>query len=65
MVNLCLNKLIKIDDKQQARDLILGYMLYNKMLSTASKLHRLAVEKEKPNIERERGYQEPDLARFE
>jgi hypothetical protein len=40
-------------------------MLYNKMLSTASKLHRLAVEKEKPNIEHERGYQEPDLARFE
>jgi hypothetical protein len=60
-----LNELIKTDDKQQARDLILGYMRYNKMLSTASKLHRLAIENEKPNIERERGYQERDLARFE
>ncbi|MBU2894323.1 S46 family peptidase [Colwellia sp. D2M02] len=60
-----LNKLIKIDDQQQARDLILGYMRYNKMLSTATSLHRLAVENEKPNIERERGYQERDLARFE
>lgn len=60
-----LNKLIKQDDKQQARDLILGYMRYSKMLSTANKLHRLAIEKQKPNLERERGYQERDLARFE
>ena len=60
-----LNELIKQDDKQQARDLILGYMRYNKMLSTASRLHRLAIEKQKPNLERERGYQERDIARFE
>lgn len=60
-----LNKLIKMDDQQQARDLILGYMRYNKMLSTATSLHRLAVENEKPNLERERGYQERDLAGFE
>ena len=60
-----LNKLIKQDDKQQARDLILGYMRYSKMLSTGNKLHRLAIEKQKPNLERERGYQERDLARFE
>jgi len=60
-----LNKLLKIDDKQQARDLIIGYLRYSKMLTTANKLHRLAVEKQRPNIERERGYQERDIARFE
>jgi len=60
-----LNKLLKMDDAQQARDLILGYLRYSKMLTTANKLHRLAVEKQKPNIERERGYQERDIARFE
>ena len=60
-----LDKLLKEDDKEQARDLILGYMRYNKMLSTAQRLHRLAVEKQKPNLERERGYQERDIARFE
>jgi hypothetical protein len=60
-----LNKLLKQNQKTQARDLILGYMAYNKMLSTAYRLHRLAVEKNKPNVARERGYQERDLARFE
>ncbi|TWX49237.1 S46 family peptidase [Colwellia hornerae] len=60
-----LNKLLKQDQKTQARDLILGYMAYNKMLSTAYRLHRLAVEKNKPNVARESGYQERDLARFE
>ena len=60
-----LDNLVKQDNKQQARDLILGYMRYSKMLSTAKSLHRLAVENTKPNIERERGYQERDIARFE
>jgi hypothetical protein len=60
-----LNKLLKQDQQTQARDLILGYMAYNKMLSTAYRLHRLAVEKTKSNVERERGYQERDIAGFE
>lgn len=60
-----LDKLLKMDDAQQARDLITGYMRYSKMLTTANRLHRLAVEKQKPNLERERGYQERDIARFE
>jgi hypothetical protein len=60
-----LNALIKQDDQQQARDLILGYLRYNTMLSTANRLHRLAVEQQKPNLDRERGYQARDLARFE
>lgn len=60
-----LNKLLKMDNQQQARDLILGYLRYSKMLTTANKLYRLAIENQKPNIERESGYQERDIARFE
>jgi hypothetical protein len=60
-----LNKLLKMDNEQQARDLILGYLRYSKMLTTANRLYRLAIENQKPNIERERGYQERDIARFE
>ncbi|MBU2871792.1 S46 family peptidase [Colwellia sp. E2M01] len=60
-----LNKLLKEDNKQQVRDLILSYMRYSKMLSSAEQLHRLAIEKNKPNIERENGYQERDVARIE
>lgn len=60
-----LNELLKMDNSYQARDLILGYLRYNKMLTTAYKLHRLAVEKQKPNLERESGYQERDITRFE
>jgi len=60
-----LDKLVKMSDKQQARDLIIGYMRYSKMLSTANSLYRLAIEQQKPNLERERGYQERDIARFE
>ena len=59
-----LNKLLKMDNAQQARDLILGYLRYSKMLTTANRLHRLAIEKQKPNLERESGYQERDIARF-
>jgi len=60
-----LNKLLKMDNKQQARDLIIGYLRYSKMLTTANKLYRLAIEKQKPNLDREHGYQERDIARFE
>ena len=60
-----LNKLIAQDQSTQARDLALGYMGYARLMGTANRLHRLAIEKQKPNIERQRGYQERDLARFE
>ncbi len=60
-----LNKLIQKDQETQARDLILGYLNYGKMLSTANRLYRLSQENTKPNIERKRGYQERDIARFE
>jgi hypothetical protein len=60
-----LNDLIKRDQHSQARDLILGYLNYGKMFSTANRLYRLSQENQKPNIERKRGYQERDIARFE
>lgn len=60
-----LNTLIKKDQQTQTRDLILGYLNYGKMLSTANRLYRLSQENTKPNIERKRGYQERDIARFE
>ena len=60
-----LNKLIKQEQSTQARDLILGYLRYNKMMSAANNLHRLAIEKQLPDVERKRGYQERDIARFE
>ncbi len=60
-----LNKLIAQEQSTQARDLILGYMNYSKMLSSANKLHRLAIEKQKDNLSRKKGYQERDIARFE
>lgn len=60
-----LNKLIAEDQSTQARDLIMGYMRYSKMFNTANRLHRLAIEKQKSDVERKRGYQERDLPRFE
>jgi len=60
-----LNNLIQQDQQSQARDLILGYINYSKMFSTANRLYRLSLENKKPNIERKSGYQERDIARFE
>lgn len=60
-----LNNLILQDQQSQARDLILGYMNYSKMLSTANRLYRLSLESKKPNVERKSGYQERDIAGFE
>jgi len=60
-----LNSLIKQDQQSQARNLILGYMNYSKMLSTANRLYRLSLENKKSNVERKSGYQERDIAGFE
>ena len=60
-----LNSLIKQDQQSQARDLIIGYMNYSKMLNTANRLYRLSLESKKPNVERKSGYQERDIASFE
>ena len=46
------------------RDRMVGYVHRSQMISTARRLYRLAVEKQKPNSERESGYQERDLPRI-
>lgn len=46
------------------RDRMLGYVHRSQMISTARRLYRLAYEKQKPNSEREPGYQERDLPRI-
>mgnify|MGYP000342021416 CR=1 FL=1 len=59
-----LQKLITEKQSTQERDLLLGYMNYSAMLSAAQRLYRLSLEKQKPNMEREPGYQERDMTRF-
>ena len=55
-----------IDSNHAAResDLVRSYMGYATLPSTAHRLYRLAMEKQKPDAEREPGYQERDLRRF-
>lgn len=59
-----LASLIEQSNKHQARDLILGYINRSAMLPVAQRLYRLAIEKQKPDAKRERGYQERDMTRF-
>lgn len=59
-----LNDLIAEKQSKQERDLALRNMARSDMLSAARKLYRLSVEGEKPDMEREPGYQERDLTRF-
>lgn len=47
------------------RDLVLGQMLRNGVLATAVQLYRLSIEREKPDAEREPGYQQRDYASIE
>ncbi|MGX2968457.1 S46 family peptidase [Ursidibacter sp. B-7004-1] len=50
--------------ENQARDLILKESV-GALTSSAISLYRLSIEKEKPNSEREKGYQERDIASIE
>ncbi|MEX1032343.1 MAG: S46 family peptidase [Cellvibrionaceae bacterium] len=59
-----LTALIDRVQSTRARDLILSYMNYASMPSMAARLYRLAMERQKPDSEREPGYQERDLTRF-
>nr|WP_325027364.1 S46 family peptidase [Microbulbifer pacificus] len=59
-----LQKLVSEQQSTQERDLLLGYMNRSAMLSTAQRLYRLSLEKQKPNMEREPGYQDRDMTRF-
>ncbi|MCY7296224.1 S46 family peptidase [Alteromonas sp. a30] len=60
-----LNALIQKEQATWLRDLTLGYAGRTNLMRAAKNLYRLAHEKQKPDAERERGYQERDLKRFE
>lgn len=61
---LSLQQLLDAETATQQRDLVLNYFGYAQLFSTARKLHRLALEQQKPDEERESGYQQRDLERF-
>jgi hypothetical protein len=59
-----LRALVAEDQKNRERDLYWGIIRWAPMLSSASRLHRLAHERQKPDMERKPGYQERDLDRM-
>ncbi len=54
-------KLVEDAKLTQERDLVLGSFNRSGVLGTAVSLYRLAIEKQKPDAERESGYQQRDL----
>lgn len=61
---LSLQQLLEAETATQQRDLVLNYFGYAQLFSTGRKLYRLALEQQKPDEERETGYQQRDLDRF-
>ncbi|WP_105198914.1 S46 family peptidase [Pseudoalteromonas sp. T1lg10] len=59
-----LDSLIAKSQASSELDLILGYLNRSAMMSTASRLYRLANEQQLPDAQREPGYQERDMTRF-
>ncbi|MEO2266005.1 S46 family peptidase [Pseudoalteromonas sp. YIC-656] len=59
-----LDSLIAKSQADSELDLILGYMGRSAMMSTATRLYRLANEQKLPDAQREPGYQERDMTRF-
>ncbi|WP_082075887.1 S46 family peptidase [Teredinibacter turnerae] len=59
-----LNELVAQKQATRQLDLWRGYFSYATLPSVAEDLYRLAVEREKPDAEREPGYQERDMTRF-
>ncbi|TCI04588.1 S46 family peptidase [Corallincola luteus] len=59
-----LAELVDQSQSTQARDLVFYYMYYAQAPQMAKKLYRLANEKQKPDAEREPGYQDRDMTRF-
>ncbi len=49
--------IIKADIAKQERDIVLGYFANAQLFRTARRLYRLSVEQQKPDEERERGFQ--------
>ena len=60
-----LNALIAENQQYTPRDIALSYAGRTSMVGAATQLYRLAHEKNKPDAERERGYQERDMKRME
>ena len=58
-----LEHLLTEELKHQERDLLLAYMGRTNMWSVATRLLKLAHEREKPDLERDSGYQERDMPR--
>ena len=56
-----LSSLVEQSQEHNERDRMLGYVHRSQMISTARRLYRLAYEKQKPNSERESGFQERDM----
>jgi len=59
-----LQNLIETNHETRERDLVRSYMGYATLPSAAHRLYRLAKEKQKPDADREPGYQERDLRRL-
>ncbi|CCQ12626.1 FIG01057071: hypothetical protein [Pseudoalteromonas luteoviolacea B = ATCC 29581] len=60
-----LNALVIESQANHERDRVLGMVHRSQMISTARLLYRLAIEKQKPDAERESGYQTRDFTRIE
>ena len=60
-----LEALVAQDRQTQERDLVAGMFGRTGVLGTATTLYRLAIEKAKPDAERESGYQERDMPGIE
>lgn len=59
-----LDALIENNNAARERDLVRSYMGYATLPTAAHRLYRLAQEKQKPDAEREPGYQERDMRRL-
>ncbi|MCT8985344.1 S46 family peptidase [Shewanella phaeophyticola] len=59
-----LEKLVAKSQLNQERDILLGYIGYTTMVTTARKLYRLANEKNLADMAREPGYQDRDMTNF-
>ncbi|WP_137223089.1 S46 family peptidase [Shewanella sp. MEBiC00475] len=59
-----LEKLVAKSQQNQQRDILLGYIGYTTMVTTARDLYRLANEKTLADMDREPGYQDRDMTNF-
>jgi hypothetical protein len=59
-----LEKLVAKSQQNQQRDILLGYIGYTTMVTTARDLYRLANEKTLADMAREPGYQQRDMTNF-